>query len=86
MTGRLERAAATTVMQPLAGPRFEAIVKHLHNLGPRPVAELLIEIATTTGQSRFIADRLEEYARLDPEIVRFVGADRFPPIPLGFLR
>ena len=43
---------------------------------------MLIEIATATGQPDLIADRLQAYAQLDPEIVRAVGADRFPPMPL----
>ena len=72
--------------EPVAGPRFERQVKHLHNLGPRAVAEFLSEIATTTGQSRFIAARLQVYAKLDPEIVRAVGGDRFPPMPLEVVR
>lgn len=62
------------------------MVEHLHCLGPRPVAELLIEIARCTGQSSLIADRLQAYAGLDPEIVRAVGADSFPPSVLGVVR
>lgn len=72
--------------QPLAGPRFERLVKRLHRLGPRPLAELLIEIAHRTGQSKFIADRLQAYAELDPAIVRALGADSFPQMPLGVVR
>ena len=70
----------------LAGPHFERQVEHLHRLGPRPTAELLIEIARCTGQSSFIAHRLEEYARLDRDILRALGADRFPPMPLTVIR
>lgn len=81
MTGRLEGAAAKTVMQPLAGPRFEQMVEHLHRLGPRATGELLIEIATVTGESGLIANRLQAYAELDAEILHFLGADRFPQIP-----
>ena len=72
--------------QPLAGPRFERQVVCVHALGPRPLAELLIEIASHTGQSSFIAHRLEEYARLDRDILRALGADRFPPMPLTVIR
>ena len=72
--------------QPLAGPRFENVVERLHRLGPRPTAELLSEIARHTGQSSFIAHRLEEYARLDRDILRALGADRFPPMPLEVVR
>ncbi len=70
----------------LAGPHFERQVEHLHRLGPRAVAELLIEIAHCTGQSGVIADRLQAYARLDPAVLRAVGGDKFPPIPLMAIR
>ena len=70
----------------LAGPRYEHLCRQVHALGPRPLAEMLIEIATATGQPDLIANRLQAYAQLDPEIVRAVGADRFPPAPLGLVR
>ncbi len=70
----------------IAEPRFEYMVEHLHRLGPRPIAELLIEIARCTGQSSFIADRLQAYAELEPEIVRAVGGDRFSAMPLMVIR
>ena len=76
---------ASTV-QPLAGPRFERQVERLHSIAPRPLGELLAEIATATGQPSLIADRVEAYAALDPEIVRALGADRFPPSVLGVVR
>ncbi len=72
--------------EPTTGPRWEHLVERVHALGVRPLAELLVEIATATGQSSFIAHRLEEYARLDPEIVRALGADSFPPMPLQVVR
>ena len=72
--------------QPLAGPRFERQIARVHALGPRPLAELLAEIAAVTGQPAIVADRLQTYARLDPEIVRAVGGDRFPPMLLGLVR
>ena len=66
----------------LAGPRFEHLCRQVHALGPRPMAELLAEIATATGEPNLIADRLQAYAALDAEIVRAVGGDRFAPMPL----
>ncbi len=69
-----------------AGPRFERMVDRVHSLGPRPLAELLAEIATATGEPGLIADRLQAYARLDPEIIHALGADRFPPNVLGMVR
>ena len=65
--------------QLLVGPRFERQIKRIHALDPRPLAELLTEIATATGEPGLIADRLQAYAALDPEIVRALGADKFPP-------
>ena len=58
----------------LTGQRFEHQVEHLHRLGPRVLAELLAEIAHDTGQTALIAGRVEAYARLNPEVVRFVVA------------
>ncbi len=65
--------------QLLVGPRFERQIKRVHALGPRPLAELLIEIATVTGEPDLIADRLQAYAELDVVFLRAVGGDRFPP-------
>ena len=62
------------------------MIECVHALGPRPLAELLIEIARYTGQENFIANRLHAYAGLDPEIIRALGADLFPPMPLGVVR
>ena len=69
-----------------AGPRFEHMVEHLHRLGPRAVAELLAEIAIATGEPGLIADRVEAYAALDPAVLRAVGGDSFPPMPLELIR
>ena len=68
------------------GQRLERQIEHVHALGPRVFAELLGDIARRTGQSSFIADRLQSYAALDPEAVRFAGGDHFPPMPLGLIR
>jgi hypothetical protein len=48
---------------------------HLHALGPRPVAELLLELDEKVD----VLARLEAYARLDPSIVKYLGADK-PPL------
>ena len=69
----------TSDLQDLADPRFHRQIEHLHRLGPRVFGELLAEIAAVTGEPGLIADRVAAYARLDPGIVRAVGADRFPP-------
>ncbi len=65
---------------------YERMVERVHNLGPRPLAELLAKIATATGRPDIVADRLQAYARLDPDILRAVGGDIFPPCVLGVVR
>ena len=70
----------------LAGPRFERQVVCVHDLGPRPLAELLIEIANLTDRPDIVADRVEAFAALDLAFLRSIGGDRFPPMPLGVVR
>ncbi len=83
---RSQHTKITSNLQGLAGPRFERMVEHLHSLGPRPTAELLAEIAADTGATNLVVGLVEKYAELDPEIVRAVGGDRFPPSVLGVIR
>ena len=66
--------------------KLERMVQRVHSLGPRPLGELLAEIATVTGQPDLIADRVEAYSRLDPAVLRAIGGDRFPPMPLEVVR
>jgi hypothetical protein len=51
--------------------RLQYLVARLHALGPRPIYELLREVAA--GADLF--GRLQIYARLEPDIVRALGAD-----------
>ena len=81
-----KRKPASVLDEPTAGLRHERMVESVHALGVRPLAEMLAEIAVATGRPDIVADRIEAYARLDPEIVRFLGADRFPPSVLGVVR
>ena len=63
--------------------RLPVLAKHLHDLGPRPVAECLLEIAGNDDGARVtLLAVLERYAKLDPVTVRAVGGDVFPPVPL----
>ncbi len=71
--------------QGLAGQRLDRLIERVHALGPRPLAELLGEIATATGEPGLIADRVAAYARLDPDLVCALGGDRFPTMPLAVL-
>jgi hypothetical protein len=73
-------------LQALASTRFEHMVARVHAPGPRPLAELLAEIATATGEHALIAGRVAAYARLDPAVVRALGVDIFPPNVLGVVR
>ena len=60
--------------------RLPGLVGHLHALGVKPVAELLIEHVGTDAQARDdLIILLEKYGRLDPTIVQAIGADTFPP-------
>jgi hypothetical protein len=55
--------------------RLRYLAAHLHQLGSRPIFELLAEVA----QGAPLIERLEVYARLDPEIVHALGGDEMPP-------
>ncbi len=60
--------------------RLPVLVQHLHGLGPRPVAECLLEIAGNDDGARVtLLAALERYAKLDPATVQAVGGDVFPP-------
>ena len=59
--------------------RRERLIERVHALGPRPLAEMLAEIAVATGQHVRVVDLVEEYAQLDPAVLRFLGGDKFPP-------
>jgi hypothetical protein len=62
--------------------RFERNVQLLHDLGARAVFELLRELAAARSIRSEIEALVERYGRLDAEIVRAIGGDRFPPRPL----
>ena len=62
--------------------RFEREVLHLHQLGPRPVAELLLELGHAHDLAGDIEARLARFSRLDPATVRSLGGDRFPLPPI----
>ena len=59
--------------------RLPILAQHLHDLGPRPVAECLLEIAGNDDGARVtLLAALERYAKLDPATVQAVGGDVFP--------
>ena len=59
--------------------RFRRQALHLHALGPRAVAEILVEIARQADCASVILELLAEYEdRLTPDMLHMVGGDRFP--------
>ena len=67
--------------QALARLRHQRAVVRICKI-PRIVAELLAEIGRHHGIEDDIAARLQRYARLDPDLLAALGADRFPAAPL----
>ena len=62
----------------VASPRRQRATEHLHNLGPRPVLEALVEVEAGADLDRVLAD----FAQLEPKTVSRLGGNRFPPMPL----
>lgn len=62
-------------MSPLHRVQIEAGAQHVHDLGPRALAELLLELAPADQ----VLDRLNRYRRFSPALLRAIGANRFPP-------
>jgi hypothetical protein len=63
------------VSSPSTTARLRLLAARLHRLGERPLFELLRELDAGAD----LWARLERYARLDPDIVRYLGADQLPP-------
>lgn len=61
-------------------PRLQRLATHLHDLGPRAVFEFIVEMSTVYGPE--VTERLEAYGRIDPALLRAVGADRFTGSPI----
>jgi len=66
----------------VASPRRQRATEHLHNLGPRPVLEALVEVEAGADLDRVLAD----FAQLDIETVRRLDGDKFWPSPLREVR
>jgi len=66
-----------------ADPKFQRLVEHLQALGPRPVGEFLLELSAGDPDMEItIRANLERYGRLDAGVVKGLGGDRFPALPL----
>ena len=76
--------------KPLDGPLFDARfrrhVDHLCRLGARPIGELLLQLAGNHDDGRTaLIVLLEQYQRLDADVVAALGGDRWPEniFPVG---
>lgn len=68
---------------PTAAQRRQRHAAALHRLGPRVMLEMLEEIERVHGLPAGDLDaRLGVYAAADPDVLRALGGDRFPPRPL----
>ena len=64
---------------PLSKTRFRRQVDHLHRLGPRPVGECLLQLVGTNDDAHAaLIILLEQYQRLDADVVEALGGDRWP--------
>jgi len=66
-------------LPPVTAPRLQRGAEHLHELGPRALAEFLAELAQRICGMPATLDMLAEYQRLSPGMMRAAGGDRFPP-------
>ena len=62
--------------------RRQRHVEQIHRLGARALFELVDELDRVHGLGDDLDRRLERYARLDPDLLAALGADRFPAAPL----
>lgn len=57
--------------------RTHRIAERIHELGPRPLGEFLLELIGAYGVP--VQRRAELYARLDPLFIKAMGGDRLRP-------
>ena len=62
----------------VADLRRQRQIEHVYRLGVRAVGELLHEVAQGENLDR----ALEAYQRLTPDMLKTLGGDRFPPVPI----
>jgi hypothetical protein len=63
------------MLSPIPRSRAHLLAARIHALGPRPLAELLVELMAGADP----LSRIERYAELDPAILAAVGARDLPP-------
>lgn len=64
---------------PIADARLRFVARRVHALGVRPLYELLCKVLRSDLAGADLCARLERYARLDPQTVSTLGADKLPP-------
>jgi hypothetical protein len=79
--GQQERSflpTKTALNQAQSRARFrrQRHVECLHRLGPAPLGHFLREIELGAN----VAERLESYARLDPDFIRVLGGDQYASV------
>ena len=65
-------------VEPPASLRRHRQFEHVHELGPRAVEELVVEVANGEDLDRALA----AYQRLTPGLLEATSGDRFPPAPI----
>ena len=64
---------------PIFDARFRRHIDHLCRLGPRPVAECFLQLVGNQDDARTaLIVLLEQYQRLDADVVAALGGDRWP--------
>jgi hypothetical protein len=61
--------------------RRRYLAQRIHALGARALLELVEELDRHHALGADLDRRLERYAALDAQVLRALGADRFPPLP-----
>ena len=72
------RSKCNAAITATAALRRQRQFEHLYSLGPRAVGESLIEVASGAD----LDSTLAAYERLTPDLLKAVGGDRFPPVPI----
>lgn len=72
----------TAITRLHASSALQRAAERLHGLGPRPVAVFIAKLIDDLGADPSVLDRLVDWQRLDPQILRSLGADRFQRTPL----
>ena len=61
--------------------RMQRAALHVYKLGPRALAELLIELDRRAAPG-IVVTALAAFAAITPAVIRAAGGDRMPPRPL----